>query len=425
MSSTRSHGRGNSSRRSSAVGLPRNLEPEEFNPSRRMSLIGPDGAGAVQSEPQRRVERLHVLDVAMELIDGDDRRYKLADFELIRALGKGAFATVYAAKRISDKALLALKVMRKDRICKSHQVRHVRNEKEAMHLSRGCPFIVQMLSSFQDSTHVFLLQEYLPGGDLFQCIKTHGWLDEANSMFFAAQIQLGLAYLHENRIIYRDLKPENVLLDGKGFVKISDLGFAIYLDPRTFPDETTKSFCGTPSYIAPEILLNKPYSYAVDWWAFGILIFEMCSGCSPFQDFDTNRTYTRILRGQIRWPPNPDTFFSAEAQDLVCRLLEFECENRLGSLGRERDVRTHPWFHGIEWGRLELRRVRPPPPSAVHSHSRQRSKHPEVPPPPQPSRPPSLAPIIVEMSHESPELSLTEPLDPGAAREMAAAFDGF
>nr|KAJ3422861.1 camp-dependent protein kinase catalytic subunit [Polyrhizophydium stewartii] len=345
MSSTRSHGRGNSSRRSSAVGLPRNLEPEEFNPSRRMSLIGPDGAGAVQSEPQRRVERLHVLDVAMELIDGDDRRYKLADFELIRALGKGAFATVYAAKRISDKALLALKVMRKDRICKSHQ-----------------------------------------------------WLDEANSMFFAAQIQLGLAYLHENRIIYRDLKPENVLLDGKGFVKISDLGFAIYLDPRTFPDETTKSFCGTPSYIAPEILLNKPYSYAVDWWAFGILIFEMCSGCSPFQDFDTNRTYTRILRGQIRWPPNPDTFFSAEAQDLVCRLLEFECENRLGSLGRERDVRTHPWFHGIEWGRLELRR---------------------------PSRPPSLAPIIVEMSHESPELSLTEPLDPGAAREMAAAFDGF
>jgi serine/threonine protein kinase len=170
--------------------------------------------------------------------------------------------------------------------------------------------------------------------------------------------------LHAQDIVYRDLKPENVLVDFEGHVKLADFGFA-----KQIPG-TTKTFCGTPSYIAPEVILRQEYSTIVDWWTFGILVFEMLSGCSPFQDENSKKTYERIVQGRIRWPSNPLKYFSEEANDLISALLVFNPSKRLGSRA-DKDIQYHPWFSTLDWSGLEDRLIKPP---IAIKNSRQRSE---------------------------------------------------
>ncbi|KAI8928453.1 kinase-like domain-containing protein, partial [Entophlyctis helioformis] len=253
--------------------------------------------------------------------------YTPADFVLVKKIGKGAFAKVYLGQRVADGKVFAVKVLRKDKILKASQATP-KSERQVMSMATTSPFVVRQLACFSDRVHIYFVQEYLPGGDLFGLIKARGYLDNASANFYAAEILLALSYLHHNSIIYRDLKPENILLDANGHIKLVDLGFAKSLaDSKTM---TTTTFCGTPSYIAPEMLLHKPYTYGVDWWAFGILVFEMCSGCSPFQEADINKTFHRILKVQIRWPSQVSRYFTDDAKDLVLRLLEFNQDKRLG-----------------------------------------------------------------------------------------------
>ncbi|KAJ3161989.1 camp-dependent protein kinase catalytic subunit [Geranomyces michiganensis] len=279
-------------------------------------------------------------------------KYELGDFVLQKSLGQGAFAKVYLVKRNVDGKLFALKSMRKDNVVKMQQVQHVQNERHLMENIRN-PFLVGLEATFQDSQHIFMIIDYMPGGDLFGQIQRLGNLDEPLARFYATEVAMALSYLHSENIVYRDLKPENVLLDVNGHARLGDFGFAKVIDG------TTRTFCGTPSYIPPEILLHKEYSGAVDWWSFGVLLFEMLSGCSPFQEDTAAKTYERILQGHIQWPSHRSKYFSRTAEDLINALLVFSPFNRLGCQD-ESEIRDHPFFASVDWRAVKMRKQNPP-----------------------------------------------------------------
>ncbi|KNC99781.1 AGC/PKA protein kinase [Spizellomyces punctatus DAOM BR117] len=278
-------------------------------------------------------------------------KYELNDFVLQKGLGQGAFAKVYLVKRHMDGRLFALKSMRKDRVVHMRQVQHVQNERHLMEKIHN-PFLVGLEATFQDSGHIYMIIEYMPGGDLFSQIRRYAYFEEPVARFYASEVAMALSYLHSENIIYRDLKPENVLLDADGHIKLGDFGFAKVVDG------TTRTFCGTPSYICPEILMHKEYTSAVDWWSFGVLLFEMLSGCSPFQESTAPKTYERILQGRIQWPSHRSKYFSRSAEHLITSLLVFSPHKRLGCVD-ESEIRDHPFFATVDWRKVKSRKQRP------------------------------------------------------------------
>lgn len=242
------------------------------------------------------------------------------------------------------------------------KVNNVINEKNILKLSSASPFLVHLSSTFQDSVHLYMLQEFLPGGTLLSYIKENGNLSDDHARFYAAEIYLGIKFLHSQRIVYRDLKPDNIIFDAEGHIKIADFGFA-----KRIAEEKTSTFCGTPSYLAPEIIQKKPYSYEVDWWAFGVIVFVLCSGCSPFQESVTTNTFSRILNSAIRWPPEPHLFFTNDSFDLIVWLLEQEPEDRPYA----DEICKHDWFASLDFEAIEHHLVRPP--NRVKAHTRKNS----------------------------------------------------
>lgn len=244
----------------------------------------------------------------------------------------------------------ALKMLKKNEIIRLKQVDHIKAEKEI--LSRiAHPFIVSLYSSFQDDCMLYMLMEYVIGGELFTQLRKVGRFGNDTSRFYAAEIVLALAYLHEKNIVYRDLKPENLLIDKDGHMKITDFGFAKVVRDRTW------TLCGTPEYLAPEIIQSKGHGKAVDWWAIGILIFEMLAGFPPFYDENPFGIYQKILAGKIEFPRHFDPY----AKDLVKKLLTADRTKRYGCLkdGAE-DIKKHKWFKNVNWDKTLQRRLKPP-----------------------------------------------------------------
>lgn len=205
------------------------------------------------------------------------------------------------------------------------------------------PFIVNMKGYTQDSRYLYLVLEYVPGGELFTYLRGIGKLDSDHARFYAAQITAIFEYLHGRNIIYRDLKPENLLIAADGYLRLTDFGFAKTVDSRTY------TLCGTPEYLAPEILLNKGHGKPVDWWTLGIIIYEMLAGIDPFSDEDPMSIYQKILKGKIKFPRN----FDRNAKSLVKHLLVSDLSKRYGNLrGGANDIKNHRWFNGIDWARL-------------------------------------------------------------------------
>eukprot|EP00008_Paramoeba_atlantica_P013424 CAMPEP_0201488450 /NCGR_PEP_ID=MMETSP0151_2-20130828/18252_1 /ASSEMBLY_ACC=CAM_ASM_000257 /TAXON_ID=200890 /ORGANISM="Paramoeba atlantica, Strain 621/1 / CCAP 1560/9" /LENGTH=357 /DNA_ID=CAMNT_0047873737 /DNA_START=72 /DNA_END=1145 /DNA_ORIENTATION=+ len=279
-----------------------------------------------------------------------DGKPTMRDFEKIETVGTGTFGRVWVVKHHASGKFFALKQMRKKDIVRLKQVEHIANEKNIL-LSVKHPFIVNMYASFQDTGHLYMLLEYVQGGELFSHLRRAGRFSLNVTRFFAAEITLGLDYLHSQDIIYRDLKPENLLIDHDGHVKITDFGFAKLVPDRTW------TLCGTPEYLAPEIIQSKGHGKAVDWWALGILIFEMLAGYPPFFDDNPFGIYEKILAGQIHFPSH----FDSSVKDLVKKLLTFDKTRRLGSLkGGGEDIKKHKFFKGIDWKELDGRKGKPP-----------------------------------------------------------------
>ncbi|KAJ2508971.1 cAMP-dependent protein kinase catalytic subunit [Coemansia sp. RSA 2049] len=306
----------------------------------------------------------------------------LDDFQLLNTLGTGTFGRVFLSQSKLTKRFYAMKVLRKSQVVKLKQVEHINNEKNILEGARH-PFIVQLECTMQNERNLYMLMEYVPGGELFSHLRRAGRFPDDVARFYAAEIVLALDYLHSMKIIWRDTKPENILLDAHGHVKLTDFGFAKRVEDRTW------TLCGTPEYLAPEIIQSKGHGKAVDWWALGILIFEMLVGYPPFYDDNPFGIYEKILEGKLVFP----SFFAGSAKDLIARLLTADVSKRLGNLqGEGEDVKTHAWFAMIDWQLLVERRV-PPPIVPPHRHPGDTCNFDRYPEPPQePAPEPGLDP---------------------------------
>ncbi|KAI8914533.1 kinase-like domain-containing protein [Gorgonomyces haynaldii] len=282
----------------------------------------------------------------------------LDDYYLIRRVGKGGFATVFLVRlKGSTGRYYALKSMKKAEVIRLRQEKQIMNEKNIlMELKHW--LLVELFHTFQTPTHLFMVMEFVCGGDLFTLLRRSKYFPEPQAKFYVSQVILVLEYLHSKSVVYRDLKPENILLESTGNIKLADFGFAKRLAT------TTSSFCGTPDYIAAEIVASKPYSFPVDWWSLGVLIFELVSGKTPFRADSSEGIYTNIQLGKIQWVPS----VSGPIKEVVSQLLEQDPKLRLGSgSGGAKAIKESKWFADVNWEKLANRQIPPPvvPPFAT------------------------------------------------------------
>ncbi|XP_055588116.1 titin homolog isoform X2 [Uranotaenia lowii] len=281
------------------------------------------------------------------------RKYNVDDFHFLTVLGKGSFGKVFLAELRNTEYYYAVKCLKKDVVLEDDDVECTLIERKVLALGTKHPFLCHLFCTFQTDSHLFFVMEYLNGGDLMFHIQQSGRFTEPRACFYAAEIVSGLKFLHRKGIVYRDLKLDNVLLDYDGHVRIADFGMCkleIYLD------RLADSFCGTPDYMAPEIIKGQKYNQAVDWWSFGVLVYEMLVGQSPFSGCDEDELFWSICN-EIPWFPH---YLSKEALKLLQSLLEKDATIRLGCLNEESDIKYHSFFDSIDWQRLERRQEEPP-----------------------------------------------------------------
>jgi serine/threonine protein kinase len=269
-------------------------------------------------------------------------------------VGTGTFGRVRVCELKTapqGKYPLALKIMKKIEVVRLKQIDHIRNERAIMG-SLAHPFIVNLIATFQDPKRICVLLEYVNGGELFSYLRNEGQIADKTAKIYSGEIVLAFAYLHEKMIAYRDLKPENVLIDSAGFMKVTDFGFAKVVEDRTW------TLCGTPEYLAPEIIQSKGHNMAVDWWAVGVLIYEMLAGYPPYYDDNPFGIYQMVIEKD---PAFPQGTFKGSAKSLIKKLLVKDPTKRLGCMfaGAE-DVKEHKWYGEIDWDRLLNRDIEAP-----------------------------------------------------------------
>ncbi|XP_063240730.1 serine/threonine-protein kinase N isoform X19 [Bacillus rossius redtenbacheri] len=332
--------------------------PSAISGRKRASLPTPPPPPRLDVEPDQMggVRRLEHRDSAYE-----SRRQSqftgmsLDNFRLLSVLGRGHFGKVILSQYRNTGEYFAIKALKKGDIIARDEVESLLSEKRIFEVANAMrhPFLVNLFACFQTEAHVCFVMEYAAGGDLMMHIHADVFI-EPRAVFYAACVVLGLQYLHENKIIYRDLKLDNLLLDTEGYVKIADFGLC--KEGMGFGDRTG-TFCGTPEFLAPEVLTETSYTRAVDWWGLGVLIFEMLVGESPFPGDDEEEVFDSIVNDEVRYP----RFLSLEAIAIMRRLLRKNPERRLGSSERDaEDVKKQAFFRNIAWDDLLLRRVKPP-----------------------------------------------------------------
>ncbi|KAH7037398.1 kinase-like domain-containing protein [Microdochium trichocladiopsis] len=298
--------------------------------------------------------------------EAEQEKLKLSDFNLVRTLGTGTFARVCLVRpaRGTDEdkeKVFALKILRKAEVIKLKQVDHVRHERQILGDVAGFPFITELMASFSDHDSLYMLLDYVPGGELFSYLRRHRRFPEDWAQFYSAEIVLVLEYLHEQQggVAYRDLKPENLLIDAEGHVKLVDFGFAKRLGHKDDRPVETYTLCGTPEYLAPEVIQNKGHTTAVDWWALGILIYEFLTGYPPFWHQNPIEIYKQIVEKPVVFPADPP--ISDNAQNIIRSFCTVDRTRRLGNIsGNANAVKSHPFFDGIDWDALLNRQISPP-----------------------------------------------------------------
>lgn len=268
----------------------------------------------------------------------------LNSFSTISVIGKGSYAKVLLVKKKDTGEHFALKLLKKTTIEQKKQQTHVQTERNILVEANCHPFLVKLRYSFQTVSALCFVLEYCPGGELFNLLQKKRRFSEEQTRFFAAQMVLALEYLHSKDVIYRDLKPENVLIDAEGYIKITDFG----LSRQHAKDNEAKSICGTPEYLAPEIIMKLGYGKAVDWWTLGSIIYEMLTGIPPFYSQSKQELFEKIKMQHPKYP----AYFSPLATDLISLLLKKDFIKRLGHKGGAAEVKAHPWFAPINWDML-------------------------------------------------------------------------
>ncbi|XP_029162059.1 protein kinase C isoform X2 [Nylanderia fulva] len=295
---------------------------------------------------------------AVPVNGSEQRKFGIDDFNFIKVLGKGSFGKVMLVERKANPdEIYAVKILSKNIIIQDDDVDCTMTEKRILALAAKHPFLTAIHSCFQTTDRLFFVMEYVNGGDLMFHIQKARKFDEARARFYAAEVTLALQFLHKNHVIYRDLKLDNILLDSEGHCKLADFGMCKenIIEGQT----TTSTFCGTPDYIAPEILQELQYGASVDWWALGVLMYEMMAGQPPFEADNEDELFESILRDDVLYP----IWISKEAVSILKGFMTKNPAKRLGCVvanGGENAIKVHPFFQHMDWEALEARRVKPP-----------------------------------------------------------------
>ncbi|KAJ3084699.1 serine/threonine-protein kinase SCH9 [Rhizoclosmatium globosum] len=276
------------------------------------------------------------------------------DFTTLRVVGKGSFGKVVMVKKNNTGRVYAMKSISKKHIIQRQEVVHTLSERNVLILCTSNPFCVGMRFSFQTPEKLYFLMDYMNGGELFYHLQRETVFTEEQAKFYSCELICALEFLHKNKIIYRDLKPENVLFDSNGHVVLADFGLC---KENMGLGDTTGTFCGTAAYLAPEIVKGEQYGMSVDWWALGILFYEMVTGLPPYYSENMNLMYKKILHNQLLFPVS----FSKEAEGFVRALLDRNPETRLGSGPNDAaDIKQHPYLASVDWICLEKKQLMPP-----------------------------------------------------------------
>jgi len=292
------------------------------------------------------------IKIGVEYVENRQRALKIEDFELLKVVGKGSFGKVMMVKKKDTHRIYALKTIRKAHIISRSEVAHTLAERSVLSQINN-PFIVPLKFSFQSPEKLYLVLAFVNGGELFHHLQKEQRFDINRSRFYTAELLCALECLHGFNVIYRDLKPENILLDYSGHIALCDFGLC-KLDMKD--EDRTNTFCGTPEYLAPELLLGQGYTKSVDWWTLGVLLYEMLTGLPPFYDENTNEMYRKILSEPLHFPGSD--IVPPAAKDLLTRLLNRKPEERLGANGAS-EIKAHVFFHSIDWRKLLQRKYEP------------------------------------------------------------------
>ncbi|XP_071980709.1 serine/threonine-protein kinase N3 isoform X4 [Engystomops pustulosus] len=310
-------------------------------PAKPMKRIHSDDSGVLSAAEPQKLPRKRTL--------------QLDDFCCVSVLGRGHFGKVLLAEYKKTAKLYAIKALKKREIVSRDEFESLQCEKRIFEVvnSSGHPFLVNLFGCFQTPEHACFVMEYMPGGDLMMHIHANVFSLPA-ARFYSACVVLGLQFLHQKKIIYRDLKLDNILMDAKGFVKIADFGLC--KEGMGYGDRTS-TFCGTPEFLAPEVLTDTSYTYAVDWWGLGVLIYEMLVGECPFPGDDEEEVFDSIVNEEVRYP----RFLSTEAINIIRKLLRKTPDRRLGAgEGDAEEIKTQPFYQEMDWEALYARRLQPP-----------------------------------------------------------------
>lgn len=279
-------------------------------------------------------------------------------YDLLKVIGKGSFGKVMQVRKKDTGRIYAMKIIRKVNIVERSEVEHTLAERNVL-AKIDNPFIVNLKFSFQSPDKLYLVLAFVNGGELFHHLQNEGCFSEQRAKFYTAELLLALECLHNLNVIYRDLKPENILLDYTGHIALCDFGLCKL---NMAGQETTNTFCGTPEYLAPELLMGQAYTKVVDWWTLGILLYEMIVGLPPFYSENVNEMYKRILEDPLRFPFDQQLgkpVVSPLAQDLLKKLLDRNPQFRMGCTGPD-IIKAHPFFSDIDWYRLSKKQITPP-----------------------------------------------------------------
>lgn len=298
------------------------VQPTSFNQQEQLPLAGA------------------TLAMKCELHNTRNQPLSIEDFTLLKVVGKGSFGKVMQVRKNDTRQIYALKTIRKAHIVSKSEVGHTLAERTVLAKIHN-PFIVPLKFSFQSPEKLYLVLAFVNGGELFHHLQREGRFDLNRARFYTAELLCALECLHEYNVIYRDLKPENILLDYTGHIALCDFGLCKL---NMGSKDQTSTFCGTPEYLAPELLLGQGYTKSVDWWTLGVLFYEMLTGLPPFYDQNINTMYHKIVKDPLTFPVDMDR----EAKSLITGLLDRDPLRRLGTNGAS-EIKAHPFFHQIDW----------------------------------------------------------------------------
>jgi serine/threonine kinase 38 len=317
-------------------------------------------------------EKLKIISEMKHLESQDLRKARqkqtIRDYESLKIIGRGAFGEVHVCREIKTGKIVAVKKIRKDLLAKKNQIIHIRNEQLFMSKVKS-PWIVELYASFQEDDYLYLIMEFLPGGDFMNLLIEKDKLTEEESKFYIAELILAVESIHKLDCIHRDIKPDNILIDKSGHIKLSDFGLAKVSDDLYGNNQMTKksfnpkkhekqySCVGTAYYVAPEVLKKKGYGKEIDWWSVGVIFYEMLVGYAPFCSEDTQDVCIKIINYEKYLQVPPEIKLTKEAMDLMKRMIS-DPNKRLGKNGAD-EIKAHPFFKGIDWENIR-NQLKPP-----------------------------------------------------------------